>query len=136
MRRILLNIIMVFSLTIPLFASPGIALAAANPNACPGAGTSGGQVLNGIGETGNGCNSSGVSNLLSTIVSILSYVAGAIAVIMIIVSGFKYMTSGGDANKVTNAKSTLIYALIGVAVAALAQVLVHYVLSTSNNLGS
>jgi hypothetical protein len=135
MRKILLNIIMILTFALPTLASIGTVYAAPpNPNACPAAGTSRGQVLNGIGETGNGCDASGVPTLLSTIVNILSIVVGAAAIIMIILAGFKYITSGGEANRVTNAKSTLIYALIGVVVATLAQVLVHYVLGTTNNI--
>ena len=53
---------------------------------------------------------------------------GIAPIIMIFVAGFKYMTSGGDANKVGSAKTTLIYAIIGLALAALAQLLVKTVL--------
>lgn len=79
------------------------------------------------------CNNkgSGVSDIISTAVEILSYIAGVAAVIMVVVSGFRYITSGGDSNRVSGAKNTLVYALIGIAVAALAQVLVHFVLSAS-----
>jgi hypothetical protein len=89
-------------------------------------------VLQGVGESGVSCNSNGFTNLLSTIVTILSIVAGGIAVIMIVVSALRFITSGGDSNKVSSAKSALIYALIGVAIAALAQFLVHFVLYQSN----
>jgi hypothetical protein len=133
MRKILLNLIMSLTLAFPLLASSGLAWA---DNSCPALSTSQGQILNGVGESGgNGCNSSGVSSLLSTVVGILSYVAGALAIIMIILAGSKYITSGGDANKVGNAKNTLIYALIGLAVAALAQVMVHYVLNQASGIG-
>jgi hypothetical protein len=90
-------------------------------------------VLQGVGESGVSCDSSGFTNLLSTIVTILSIVAGGIAIIMIIVSALRFITSGGDSNKVSSAKSALVYALIGIAIAALAQVLVHFVLYQSYN---
>jgi hypothetical protein len=54
---------------------------------------------------------------------------------MIIISGIRYMTSGGDSNKVSAAKSALIYALIGIAVAGAAQLLVHFALSEGVNAG-
>jgi hypothetical protein len=135
MRRILLIIMMTLSLAFPALALSGVALAA-DPNACPDPKSSAGQVLNGIGETGNDCDSSGVPSLLSTVVSILSIVVGALAVIMVILAGFKYITSGGEAAKVTNAKNTLIYALAGVAIAALAQLLVHFVLQRADAINS
>lgn len=100
--------------------------------ACSG-NNSAGQVLQGIGQTGSDCTDSGVSSAVSAVVKVLSFVAGAIAVIMIIVSAFKYITSGGDSNRVSSAKTTLIYALIGIAIAALAQILVNFVITQSNN---
>jgi hypothetical protein len=90
------------------------------------------QVSGGINETSatpaTACNDSGVQNAISQAVQILSLVVGIAAIIVIVLSGFKYITSGGDSAKVGNAKNTLIYALVGVAVAALAQLLVHFVL--------
>ncbi len=99
---------------------------------CPAGDSAKGQVLNGVGETG-GCSDAGFSSAIKTIVNLISYIAGIIAVIMVVVAGIKYTTSGGDSGKVAAAKNTLIYALIGVAVAALAQFLVHFVLTQANN---
>ena len=47
---------------------------------------------------------------------------------MIIVSAFKYITSGGDSNKVASAKSSLIYAIIGLVIVGLAQFIVNFVI--------
>ncbi len=74
---------------------------------------------------------SSVDSITSTIVTILSFVVGAVAVIMVLVAAFKYITSGGDSNRISSAKSSLIYALIGIAIAGLAQILVTFVLSKS-----
>jgi cytochrome bd-type quinol oxidase subunit 2 len=70
-----------------------------------------------------------INDLLSQIVNIFSAIVGVIAVIMIIVGGLRYITSGGDSGKVGSAKNTLIYAIIGLVVVALAQVIVHFVIS-------
>ena len=74
-------------------------------------------------------STSKVNSLLTTIINIFSVIVGVVAVIMIIGGGFKYITSGGDSAKVTSAKSTLLYALIGLVVVALAQVIVQFVLN-------
>jgi hypothetical protein len=90
------------------------------------------QVSTGIDETTNAsCDASGVNKAISLAVDILTVIVGAAAVIALIWSGFKYITSGGDTNKVANAKSTLIYAIVGIAVVGLAQVLVHLVLTNA-----
>ena len=82
-------------------------------------------------DSKQGCSTSGsgVSSIVKAAVSILSYIVGVAAVIMVIVAGFKYVTSAGDSGRISSAKNTLVYALVGLAVAALAQVLVHLVLT-------
>jgi len=52
---------------------------------------------------------------------------------MIIIGGFKYVTSGGDSTKISSAKSTIFYALIGLVVVALAQVIVRLVLTKATS---
>lgn len=68
------------------------------------------------------------NSLVATVINIFSWVVGLLSVLMIIVGGFKYVTSGGDAGKVTSAKNTIMYSIIGLIVAVLAQVIVQFVL--------
>ncbi|HVA11402.1 MAG TPA: pilin [Candidatus Dormibacteraeota bacterium] len=84
------------------------------------------------GTAGTG-STTDLSSIASKIVSIFSIVVGIIAVIMIIYGGFRYITSGGDSGKVGNAKNSLIYALVGLIIVALAQLIVHYVLNTASS---
>lgn len=97
--------------------------------ACPSGGGAKSQVLQGVGQSGSNCKDDAVDKTIATVVRLLSYFIGVVATIMIMVSGFKYITAGGDPAKVGNAKSTLVYALIGLAIAAIAQVLVSFVLT-------
>jgi hypothetical protein len=88
-------------------------------------------------NSSQGCNSqkggggANVQSLIKTIVNILSLVVGAAAVIMIILSGMRFITSGGDAQKVSSAKSSLIYALIGLIIVALTQAIIHFTLDNA-----
>lgn len=114
-----------------IFAIPFLLINISSPvlaASCPSGNTAKGQVLQGVGQAGSRCNDRGVPKALKTVVNILSYLVGAIAVIMIIISGFKYVTSAGNPDSVSSAKSTLVYALIGVAIAVLAQFFVSFVL--------
>ena len=70
-----------------------------------------------------------VNSMITTIINIFSLVVGFVSVLMIIFGGFKYITSNGDSGKVSSAKTTLVYALIGVAVAAFSELLVRLVLN-------
>ncbi|QQS18971.1 hypothetical protein IPL68_02845 [Candidatus Saccharibacteria bacterium] len=72
-----------------------------------------------------------IDSVIKTVVRILGVVAGIVAVIMIIVSGIKYISSGGDSSKVASAKSALVYAIVGLFIVALSQVIVRFVLSQS-----
>lgn len=70
-----------------------------------------------------------VNNIITTVINIFSLVVGVVSVIMIIVGGLKYITSGGEAGNVSGAKNTILYAIIGLVVVALAQVVVRFVLT-------
>jgi small-conductance mechanosensitive channel len=69
-----------------------------------------------------------ISKIIGTVISILAWIIGIVSVFMVIFGGFRFVTSGGDSNAVSSARSTIFYALIGLVVAVLAQVLIHYVL--------
>lgn len=68
------------------------------------------------------------NSLVKSILSIMLWALGAVAVIVIVLSGFKYVTANGDQNKITSAKNTLLYAVIGLVVALFAQAIVLFVI--------
>jgi hypothetical protein len=74
-----------------------------------------------------------INNLIHTIVNLLSAIVGIVAVIMIIFGGLRYITSGGNDTSVTSAKNTILYAIIGLIIVALAQVLVRFTLNKVTN---
>lgn len=90
------------------------------------------------GSAGSGCTSSGgtstIESIAGNVVNIFSIIVGVIAVIMIIYGGFRYITSGGSSEKITAAKNSLIYAIVGLLIVALAQLIVHYVLTQAGNI--
>jgi hypothetical protein len=67
-------------------------------------------------------------SIVKTAINYLSIVAGIIAVIMLIIGGLKFITSGGDASKVSSARSTILYAIIGVVIAVVGQLFVQFVI--------
>ncbi len=72
------------------------------------------------------------SKVLSTIINIFSLVVGIVAVIMVIIGGFNYITSGGNEGKVSTAKNTILYAVIGLIIVAFAQALVRFVINKTS----
>ena len=117
-------IIAIMMLTPLLVFTPANAQVEIQQGLC--AGTSfqtGNCVTDGAGATNR------VNNIIKLVINIFSIIVGVVAVIMIIVGGLKYITSGGDSNNVTSAKNTILYAIIGLIVVALAQVIVRFVLA-------
>lgn len=68
-----------------------------------------------------------VSNI-KTITNTMLFVIGVVAVIMLIVGGFRYIFSGGSSQNTQAAKDTILYAVIGIVVALLAYAIVNFVL--------
>ncbi len=75
---------------------------------------------------------SGAETLPEAIASVLTIilgVLGAICVLLVVIAGIMYMTSGGDEARVEKAKNYLIYAIVGLIVAVLGYVIVNTVMS-------
>ena len=70
----------------------------------------------------------GPEGVLTTTISLLSLVVGIISVLIIIVAGIRFTTSQGDAHTVNSARNQIIYSIVGIIIAALAQVIVLFVL--------
>lgn len=64
-----------------------------------------------------------VTNLIQWVVGI----AGLVAAIFLVIGGISYLTSAGDANKLQKAKTTILYALIGLVIVALAEIITAFV---------
>jgi hypothetical protein len=118
---------------VPALGSVAFADNAIANGVCSGSNQAGGNSNQGVSCDANNNGNVDVGGLAKTVVNIFSIVVGAVAVIMIIYGGFRYITSGGDSNAVGSAKNTLIYAIVGLIIVALAQVIVHFVLSTTTN---
>lgn len=73
-------------------------------------------------------NIDGDDGLIKQVVNILLFIIGAVAVIMLIIGGLRYVVSGGDQNSVTAAKNTILYAVVGIIVAVFAYAIVNFVL--------
>ena len=72
----------------------------------------------------------GDAGIFKQITNVVLYIVGVIAVIMLIIGGIKYVISGGDAKKVTDAKNTVLYAIIGLIIAFLAYAIVNFVITS------
>ncbi|HUC87493.1 MAG TPA: pilin [Candidatus Saccharimonadales bacterium] len=97
-------------------------------NLCTGAGLGSCHVDNGVVvDSHNTALTSDLTNNVKTIIETLLTVAGAVAVLIIVVAGLRYITSGGDATSVKQSKDTLLYAIVGLVIVILAYAIVNFV---------
>lgn len=69
-----------------------------------------------------------VDSGITAFINILSTLVGIAAIVMVLYGSFKYITSAGDANSVKSARNTIVYALLGLAIALLTQVIIRVVI--------
>ncbi len=144
-KNYLISLLVVFSVSLPVTAPLTVFAATSTP--CPGgASVQNNSIASNInsginaatGQTaGTGCNlNQGIGKIASTVINLFSLVVGVVSVVFIIYAGFRYVTSGGSSENVSGAKNTLIYAIVGLVIVAIAQLIVHYVLNSAATVGS
>jgi hypothetical protein len=125
MKKLLTNIIVILSVMVTSSAMvlPATAYADAKTDVCEGIGiaTGGSKDCKPQGGTS-------VDSAVKAAINILSIIVGIVSVIMIIIGGLKYVISSGDSGNIKGAKDTILYALIGLVIVALSQVIVRFVL--------
>ena len=126
-------VIAILSASIFLFAGQSLAANWSDPNLSSkqqiqcGADTASGN----SGSSGSG---QGVQDTIVSVIKFLSLVGGALAVIMLIVGGLRYVISAGNQETTKAAKNTIVYALIGLVIIAVAQIIVQFVLNKATHL--
>lgn len=126
MKRIISLIVGAFAV-ITLSGAAGLAVAApvgAQVNVFPqcGAGVDS-EVCKGGGKL------FGAGSVWNRILNTLTFVIGAVSVLMIVIGGLRYTLSNGDSTGINNAKNTIIYSVVGLIVAVMANAIVNFVLT-------
>ena len=101
-------------------SSAAYAAPCATPKAC---------IQEGTNDVG-GKNQEDLGPRIKTVINILLYILGAIAVVMIVIGGIRYTTSNGDSSNMTSAKNTILYAVVGLVVALMAYAIVNFVIDS------
>jgi hypothetical protein len=77
---------------------------------------------------GKGAGLFGADSLVSRATEAIIFITGAVSILMIVIGGLRYVLSNGDAQGTTNAKNTILYAVIGLVIALSAQAILKLVL--------
>lgn len=81
----------------------------------------------------NPSNKADLMGVVNTIINVIIGIVGFVAVIMMIMGGISFITSQGDSAKVTKARNTILYGVVGLVVALLAFAIVNFVLKSVFN---
>ncbi len=132
MKRIITTVSLLLALAAPtvamssaaavdIFGSCGAGSASGTPGICTDI------------HAGEGSTTNPIVGIIASVITILSFVIGIAAVIGIIINAIRMMVANGDSNAVASARSGVLYSLIGVAVAILAQMIVRIALGVIGN---
>lgn len=83
-------------------------------------------------NNGQGSKTNPLITVIKAAIDILSWIIGIAAIIGVVVSGLRFITANGDSGGVASARSSLIFSLVGVAIAVMAQLIVVFVLDKLN----
>lgn len=75
-----------------------------------------------------GSTDSLISGKVATAINFFVLFSAVVAVIMLVVAGYTFITSAGDADKVEKAGKTVTAAVIGMVIVFVARILVEYIL--------
>jgi heme/copper-type cytochrome/quinol oxidase subunit 2 len=127
MKRCIVRALLTLSLLIAVVVPAAPAFAATNPF--------GDTCAIGAGRNSAVCQRSGGDpvttndGVIHRVTQLLAIIAGVIAVIVIVVGGIRYIASGGDAEQVSRAKRTIIWAVVGLAVIVSGQTIINFIIS-------
>jgi len=132
MKNIIIGLVGIL-ISIGLFSAPALVSAgpfdSARNQACQG-------IEFDVNSTGD-CSEAGagekLDSTLSAVINIASLVVGVVSVIMVIIGGLKYVSSQGDSNGTASAKNTVIYAIVGLVIVALSQIMVRFVINRATD---
>ena len=115
-KRLLLSLTAILTLVV---VTPLPALAQFEDQACQGVNLG----------SGGECTDQGALAVIRDVTNVLVFIVGAIAVIMIIIGGFRYVISSGNDQATAGAKNTIMFAVVGLVVAFLAFAIVNFVIA-------
>jgi len=128
MKKLYYLLLLAVGISFPMFSTAPSVFAESAPgfDICDGIGAKTSSCKDVKAQEADGSNP--VTKNLKIVLNILAFIAGAAAVIILIVNGLRLILSNGDSNGVSSARSGLIYVVIGIVIVVLAQSIVVFLL--------
>lgn len=124
MKRLILSLAL--SLVLPVFAVANAGAVDLFKDSCNGSASSA-SVCQDVHAQGSS-NTNPLISVIKVVIHILAFIIGLVSVIIIIISGLRMTTSGGSTETMSRARSGIIYAGVGLLVAAMAEAIVGFAL--------
>jgi hypothetical protein len=74
----------------------------------------------------------GKDGILIRAARFITLLTGIASIIIVLYGGMKYLTAGGDSNSVNSAKSTILYAFVGLVMSLLSQGIIVFIINSVN----
>lgn len=126
MKKLRITLLALVSAATLTVSTAGVTFAATDCATNPGAAVC--QIKGGTGAVGD-ASAPSLGSRIKDVVNIILYILGAIAVVMIVIGGIRYVLSNGESGAIKSAKDTILYSVIGLIVAILAYSIVNFVVS-------
>ena len=88
------------------------------------------QIESAVNEVGGSENKTDVKGFIGNIIKTMFFAVGVLSVIVIIFAGVTFVMSAGNSQTIQKAKTTIIYAVIGLIVSILSYAIVNFVVSS------
>ena len=83
-------------------------------------------------QTGNLPRADTSSAELAKIMTFVFVVIGSMSLMLLVIAGFRYVISAGDATKIADAKRAIIYTFVGLVLSGMAAIIVNAVLGQTS----
>lgn len=128
MKKLILNICAVAMTVLGMFGVAALSPVAAESAYAVTASSPIGEFVEGANSGANTATNADLMDTIKNIINVVLGIVGIVAVVMMIIGGISFITSQGDAGKVTKARNTILYGVVGLVVALLAFAIVNFVL--------
>jgi len=78
-------------------------------------------------RTGANIGEAGLGTIVGNVVKVVLSVLGLVALVMFIIAGFQWMTSGGNDDKIKSAQKLMSNAVIGLVIVLIAYAATHFI---------
>lgn len=88
------------------------------------------QIESAVNEVGGNENKTDAKGFIGNIIKTMFFIVGVLAVIVIIFAGVTFVVSAGNSQTIQKARTTIIYAVVGLVVSILSYAIVNFVVSS------